>query len=86
MQIEFEPHPNEQVTDVQCVVLNGERVGYCGTISGRPVTFIRPVAPDVVTAVEAAVEKAVGSVNGSHQPPEIVEDEGADEDDNSDEE
>ena len=86
MQIEFEPHPNEQVIDVQCVVLNGERVAYCGTIPGRPVTFIRTVAPDVLIAVEAAVVKAVGSVASSHQPPEIVEDEGADEDDNSDEE
>lgn len=86
MQIEFEPHPNEQVTDVQCVVLNGERVAYCGTIPGRPVTFIRTVAPAVVKAVEEAVEKEVGSVASSHQPPEIIEDEGDDENDDCNEE
>ncbi len=86
MNISFEPHPNENIEDVQRVLIDGTLAGYCGTEAGRPVCFIRTFSADVVELVKQAVADNAGEVSSVNQPPENEDIEGVLEDDNSDEE
>lgn len=86
MNISFEPHPNENIADVQRFLIDGTLAGYCGTKAGSPVCFIRTFSQDVVELVKQAVAEQAGEVSSVNQPPENEDIEGVLEDDISDEE
>ena len=88
MEISFKPHPNEFILDVQCVLINDELAGYCGTVPDRPITLIKAYSDEIAEVISEAVKAEVGEVKSVNRPPkpeDLAEVEGL-EDEFSDEE
>jgi len=81
MKIKIEDHPNEQISDVKLIRIDGIGSGYCGVSEGSPICFTGRQSQAVRSMVKIEVEKFIGgSVGSVNEPPPAQEPEEIEED------
>lgn len=96
-QITIEPHPAKKyvhgtpvqhIHDVKQIMVHEPgrptpiRIGYCGAVPGRPITFIRRYPESYKELVKAEVERILaGPVSGMFEPPPEPQPEEVDDED-----
>lgn len=61
------------------ILVDGVRVGYCGARPGMPITLIVRMPETAQDSIRRFVEEHVGAVSRVSQPPEIIDEEDAEE-------
>ena len=85
MKIKIEDHPNEQISDVKLIRIDGIGSGYCGVSEGSPICFTGRQSQAVRARVKVEVEKFIGGAVGSvNEPPPKPELKGIEEDGKND--